>query len=128
MLNYLLILFRVILYCLFWLAFPLLVLLKIISLSYLLFYGIAIVCAIVFPIMSLWDLSVWLFKADWRTTNGEASLWSAIIGIVTVMFGGMTLVSNRFLNEIYNNFYRYLPTPEAFLMFIKNQHRDNAID
>lgn len=127
MLNYLLILFRVIRYCLLWLAFPLLVLLQIISLSYLLFFGIAIVCAIVFPIMSLWDLLVWLFKADWRTTNGEASLWSAIIGIVTAMVGGMTLASKQVLNEIYNNFYRDLLTPKALLMLIKNQHRDNTI-
>jgi hypothetical protein len=45
------------------------------------------VSMVVIVIMTPWDFLVWLFNADWRTTEFKASLYS-----LAVLFGGLILV------------------------------------
>ncbi len=42
-----------------------------------------------FLIVGAWDGAVWLFKADWRTTNFEVPVWAFFVAIPAYLFNRM---------------------------------------
>jgi len=42
-----------------------------------------------FLIVGAWDGAVWLFKADWRTTNFEVPVWAFLVAIPAYLFNQM---------------------------------------
>ena len=42
-----------------------------------------------FLIVGAWDGAVWLFKADWRTTNFQVPFWAFIVAIPAYLFNRM---------------------------------------
>ena len=45
--------------------------------------------ALTFLIVGAWDGAVWLFKADWRTTNFQVPFWAFVVAIPAYLFNRM---------------------------------------
>ena len=45
--------------------------------------------ALVFLVVSAWDGAVWLFKADWRTTNFQVPVWAILVAIPVYLLNRM---------------------------------------
>ena len=45
--------------------------------------------ALVFLMVGAWDGAVWLFKADWRTTNFQVPFWAFVVAIPTYLLNRM---------------------------------------
>jgi len=45
--------------------------------------------ALVFFIVGAWDGAVWLFKADWQTTNFQVPFWAFVVAIPAYLFNRM---------------------------------------
>ena len=45
--------------------------------------------ALVFLIVGAWDGAVWLFKADWQTTNFQVPFWAFVVAIPAYLFNRM---------------------------------------
>ena len=45
--------------------------------------------ALTFLIVGAWDGAVWLFKADWRTTNFEVPVWAIFVAIPAYLLNRM---------------------------------------
>ena len=43
----------------------------------------------VFVVFGAWDGAVWLFKADWRTTNFQVPFWAFVVAIPTYLLNRM---------------------------------------
>jgi len=45
--------------------------------------------ALTFLIVGVWDGAVWLFKADWQTTNFQVPFWAFVVAIPAYLFNRM---------------------------------------
>ena len=45
--------------------------------------------ALTFLIVGAWDGAVWLFKADWQTTNFQVPFWAFVVTIPAYLFNRM---------------------------------------
>ena len=45
--------------------------------------------ALTFLIVGVWDGAVWLFKADWQTTNFQVPFWAFVVTIPAYLFNRM---------------------------------------
>ena len=58
-------------------------------------FGLIVTIAVLFGsvltflIVGAWDGAVWLFKADWRTTNFQVPFWAFVVAIPAYLFNRM---------------------------------------
>ena len=50
-------------------------------------------------ILGIWDGLVWLFKADWRTTEFQGVFWAAVVGVPSLILSGVFGVLAEKLDE-----------------------------
>ena len=68
--------------------------------------GIAVLFLVVFwiavvvgGVLTFWDSLVWLFNADWRTTNFQGFVVAATVALVSGIVGGVFLAMKNKLDE-----------------------------
>ena len=70
--------------------------------------AVLFVSVLTFLIVGAWDGAVWLFKADWQTTNFQVPFWAFVVTIPAYLFNRMfadwmTEVTEQKLKELEEN-------------------------